>query len=150
MACLVSSCVWTLLGAARPSAAATRLALAERPLDRRKVTGVGMRRRHRAASPLLSLHLNVCADPCSGDPRFPYPHLHAHAFLGPFDKNLPGSTLWRRNVVYGTLNWWSVEDLRAEIREETSNNRVKSGYEDRIDSPIDHVPDAGAVDVSQK
>jgi hypothetical protein len=86
----------------------------------------------------------------AGDPRFPYPHLHAQAFLGPFDKTLPGSTLWRRNVVYGNLNWWSVDDLRAEIREETSNNRVKSGYEDRFESPINKVPDAGTRNVGNE
>jgi hypothetical protein len=56
--------------------------------------------------------------------------------------------MWRRNVVYGSLNWWSIDDLRAEIREESSNNRVKSGYDDRLDTPIDKVPDAGAEVVS--
>lgn len=85
----------------------------------------------------------------SADPKSPYPHLHAQAFLGPFDKGLPGSTLWRRNVVFSSLNWWGLEDLRAEIREETSNNRVKSGYEDRWDTPIEKVPDAGASEVSR-
>lgn len=84
----------------------------------------------------------------AADPRSPYPHLHAQAFLGSFDKNLPGSTLWRRNVVFSYLNWWALEDLRAEIREETSNNRVKSGYDDRDEAPIEKVPDAGAVAVS--
>jgi len=64
--------------------------------------------------------------------------------------------------VYGPLNWWSIEDLRAEIRqvpsiqftnnanenrESTSNNRVKSGYEDRHKTPLDKVPDAGSVSV---
>ncbi|GMK56705.1 hypothetical protein CspeluHIS016_0305450 [Cutaneotrichosporon spelunceum] len=80
------------------------------------------------------------------DPAMPYPHLHAQAFLGPFDRKLPGSTLWRRAVVFNPFNWWSVEDLRAEIREESSNCRVKSGYEDRPDAPIDKVPDAGAIE----
>jgi hypothetical protein len=79
------------------------------------------------------------------DPAMPYPHLHAQAFLGNFDRKLPGSTMWRRTVVFNLFNWWGVEDLRAEIREESSNCRVKSGYEDRFDSPIDKVPDAGAV-----
>lgn len=46
--------------------------------------------------------------------------------------------------MFSYLNWWALEDLRAEIREETSNNRVKSGYEDRWSAPIDKVPDAGA------
>lgn len=44
------------------------------------------------------------------------------------------------------MNWWSLEDLRAEIREETSNCRVKSGYDDRQEAPIDKVPDAGAIE----
>ncbi|BEI79888.1 hypothetical protein CcaverHIS002_0104170 [Cutaneotrichosporon cavernicola] len=80
------------------------------------------------------------------DPAMPYPHLHAQAFLGSFDRKLPGSTLWRRTVVFNPFNWWSVEDLRAEIREESSNCRVKSGYEDRFDSPIDKVPEAGSIE----
>ncbi|KAL1413635.1 hypothetical protein Q8F55_001413 [Vanrija albida] len=79
------------------------------------------------------------------DPRSPYAHLHAQAFLGPFEKSLPGSTIWRRNVVFSTLNWWGIEDLVAEIREETSNNRIKSGYEHlRPNAPLSKVPDAGA------
>ncbi|TXT15570.1 hypothetical protein VHUM_00073 [Vanrija humicola] len=83
------------------------------------------------------------------DPRSPYAHLHAQAFLGPFDKSLPGSTIWRRNVVFGTLNWWGINDLIAEIREETSNNRIKSGYENlRPNAPLSKVPDAGANEVS--
>lgn len=68
--------------------------------------------------------------------------------LGAMDTSLPGATFYRRNVIFGNLNWWNVEDLRAEIRESTSNNRVKSGYEDRPVAPIDKVPDAGAVAVS--
>lgn len=50
--------------------------------------------------------------------------------------------------MFNPFNWWSVEDLRAEIREESSNNRIKSGYDERTDSPIDKVPDAGAYEVS--
>ncbi|ORY34079.1 hypothetical protein BCR39DRAFT_518376 [Naematelia encephala] len=83
--------------------------------------------------------------PISKDPQSPYAHLHAHATLGPYDAKLPGATFWRRNVVLGPMNWWSVEDLRAEIRESTSNNRVKSGYEHRGRAPIDRVPDAGSI-----
>ena len=30
------------------------------------------------------------------------------------------------------------------LREESSNNRVKSGYEGRRNAPIDQIPDAGA------
>lgn len=33
-------------------------------------------------------------------------------------------------------------------RESTSNNRVKSGYEDRHKTPLDKVPDAGSISVS--
>ncbi|OWZ81273.1 hypothetical protein C365_00245 [Cryptococcus neoformans Bt85] len=78
------------------------------------------------------------------DPQSPHAHLHAHAYLPPIDTKLSGASLWRRNVVFGSLNWWSIEDLRAEIREATSNNRVKTGYEYR-QAPIDKVPDAGAA-----
>ncbi|WVQ72553.1 hypothetical protein IAR50_002110 [Cryptococcus sp. DSM 104548] len=78
------------------------------------------------------------------DPQSPHAHLHAHAYLPPIDTKLAGATLWRRNVVFGSLNWWSVEDLRAEIREATSNNRVKTGYQHR-EAPINQVPDAGSV-----
>lgn len=52
----------------------------------------------------------------SGDPQSPHAHLHAHALFGPIDTSLPGATLWRRSVVFGGMNWWSLEDLRAEIR----------------------------------
>ncbi|WRT66285.1 uncharacterized protein IL334_003238 [Kwoniella shivajii] len=79
------------------------------------------------------------------DPQCPHAHLHAHAMLGPVDTSLPGASFWRRNVVFGTMNWWGIEDLRAEIREETSNNRVKSGYQHRDRAPIDRVPDAGSL-----
>ena len=78
----------------------------------------------------------------------PYNHLHAHAMLGPPDKSAAGASFYRRNVIFGALNWWGIEDLRAEIREESSNNRVKSGYEHRHGAPIDRVPDAGSVQVS--
>ncbi|WWD17357.1 hypothetical protein CI109_101798 [Kwoniella shandongensis] len=80
------------------------------------------------------------------DPQSPHAHLHAHALLGPIDTSLPGASFWRRNVVFGGVNWWSVEDLIAEIRESTSNNRVKSGYQHRGSAPIDRVLDAGSVE----
>ncbi|WWC70281.1 uncharacterized protein I206_104231 [Kwoniella pini CBS 10737] len=79
------------------------------------------------------------------DPQSPHPHLHAHAMVGPIDTSLPGATFWRRNVIFGSMNWWGIEDLRAEIREESSNNRVKSGYQHRDKAPIDRVPDAGSI-----
>ncbi|KAG1834494.1 hypothetical protein EV424DRAFT_1309900 [Suillus variegatus] len=66
-------------------------------------------------------------------------HLHAHAYLAPAD--LLG---WWRGVAYGPLAWYAIDDLIAEIRESVSNNRVKSGYDDRINAPIDTVPEAGA------
>ncbi|KDQ54766.1 hypothetical protein JAAARDRAFT_37866 [Jaapia argillacea MUCL 33604] len=65
-------------------------------------------------------------------------HLHAHAYALPAD--LMG---WWRGMAYGPLAWYSIDDLIAEIREETSNNRVKSGYASRRNAPIDMVPDAG-------
>jgi hypothetical protein len=69
---------------------------------------------------------------------------------------------WWRGIAYGPLAWYSIEDLIAEIRsvayrislsfftlfrfsrESVSNNRVKSGYENRQRAPIDMVPHAGA------
>ncbi|KAK8864345.1 hypothetical protein IAR55_001592 [Kwoniella newhampshirensis] len=80
------------------------------------------------------------------DPQSPHAHLHAHALLGPIDTSLSGANFWRRNVVFGSMNWWSLEDLRAEIRESTSNNRVKSGYVHRGAAPIDRVLDAGSLE----
>ncbi len=84
-------------------------------------------------------------------------HLHAHAYIMPAD--LMG---WWRGVAYGPLAWYAIDDLIAEIRyvahkftkssswfsssprESTSNNRVKSGYENRRVAPIDFVPSAGS------
>jgi len=66
-------------------------------------------------------------------------HLHAHAFIGP-----PDLLGWWRGVAYGPLAWYPIEDLIAEIRESTTNNRVKSGYDNRRRAPIDMVPSAGA------
>ncbi|KAF8740670.1 hypothetical protein AX14_007802 [Amanita brunnescens Koide BX004] len=66
-------------------------------------------------------------------------HLHAHAYISPGD--LMG---WWRGVAYGPLAWYDIDDLIAEIRESVSNNRVKSGYQNRVNAPIDRVPGAGA------
>ncbi|KAK0465277.1 uncharacterized protein EV420DRAFT_1513663 [Desarmillaria tabescens] len=66
-------------------------------------------------------------------------HLHAHAYIMPAD--LMG---WWRGVAYGPLAWYAIDDLIAEIRESTSNNRVKSGYDNRRVAPIDFVPSAGS------
>ncbi|KAG2023831.1 hypothetical protein CC2G_001442 [Coprinopsis cinerea AmutBmut pab1-1] len=65
-------------------------------------------------------------------------HLHAHAYIEPAD--LLG---WWRGVAYSGLAWYAIDDLIAEIRESVSNNRVKSGYQNRR-APIDRVPTAGA------
>ncbi|KAK0456354.1 hypothetical protein EV421DRAFT_2028885 [Armillaria borealis] len=74
------------------------------------------------------------------DARIPVTdHLHAHAYIVPAD--LMG---WWRGVAYGPLAWYAIDDLIAEIRESTSNNRVKSGYENRRVAPIDFVPSAGS------
>ncbi|KAJ7293243.1 hypothetical protein C8J57DRAFT_1268494 [Mycena rebaudengoi] len=66
-------------------------------------------------------------------------HLHAHAYIGPGD--LMG---WWRGIAYGPLAWYAIDDLIAEIRESVTNNRIKSGYENRAQAPIDMVPNAGA------
>ncbi|OBZ79724.1 hypothetical protein A0H81_00508 [Grifola frondosa] len=63
-------------------------------------------------------------------------HLHAHAYIYPAD--LMG---WWRGVAFTSVAWYSIDDLIAEIREETSNNRIRSGMNPR---PIDFVPNAGA------
>ncbi|KAJ6604307.1 hypothetical protein DFH09DRAFT_1122281 [Mycena vulgaris] len=66
-------------------------------------------------------------------------HLHAHAYIAPAD--LMG---WWRSKAYGPLSWYDIDDLIAEIRESVTNNRVKSGYANRPQAPIDMVPHAGA------
>ncbi|KAF8649721.1 hypothetical protein AX16_005493 [Volvariella volvacea WC 439] len=66
-------------------------------------------------------------------------HLHVHAYIGPPD--LMG---WWRGVAYSQLAWYAIDDLIAEIRESVSNNRVKSGYQNRTHAPIDAVPQAGS------
>ncbi|KAJ7785977.1 hypothetical protein B0H16DRAFT_1488777 [Mycena metata] len=75
------------------------------------------------------------------DPKIPVTdHLHAHAYIGPGD--LMG---WYRKMVFGPVSWYAIDDLIAEIRESVSNNRIKSGYENRASAPIDRVADAGAA-----
>ncbi|KAF8213436.1 hypothetical protein K438DRAFT_1915512 [Mycena galopus ATCC 62051] len=54
-------------------------------------------------------------------------HLHCHA-----------------GIAYGSTAWYAIDDLIAEIRESVSNNRIKSGHENRARAPIDFVPDAGS------
>ncbi|KIP11443.1 hypothetical protein PHLGIDRAFT_124846 [Phlebiopsis gigantea 11061_1 CR5-6] len=67
-------------------------------------------------------------------------HLHAHAYILPAD--LMG---WWRGVGYSGLAWYAIDDLIAEIREETSNNRIRSGPKPKhAPRPIDQVPAAGA------
>ncbi|KAL4243082.1 hypothetical protein ABKN59_001036 [Abortiporus biennis] len=67
-------------------------------------------------------------------------HLHAHAYILPAD--LMG---WWRSVGYSNLAWYDIDDLIAEIREESSNNRIRSGPSSRSHPrPIDTVPAAGA------
>ncbi|KAF9647517.1 hypothetical protein BDM02DRAFT_3156138 [Thelephora ganbajun] len=66
-------------------------------------------------------------------------HLHAHAYVEPAD--LMG---WWRSVAYSPVAWYPVDDLIAEIREETSNNRIRSSMPKKVPRPIDHVPTAGA------
>ncbi|KAF7320011.1 hypothetical protein MKEN_00785000 [Mycena kentingensis (nom. inval.)] len=66
-------------------------------------------------------------------------HLHCHAYILPADQ-----LGWWRGVAYGPMAWYAIDDLIAEIRESVSNNRVKSGHENRAAAPIDRVHDAGA------
>ncbi|CDO70269.1 hypothetical protein BN946_scf184942.g69 [Trametes cinnabarina] len=64
-------------------------------------------------------------------------HLHAHAYILPADR-----MGWWRAVAYSSIAWYDVNDLIAEIREETTNNKVRSSTNNP--RPIDFVPDAGA------
>ncbi|KAG9124575.1 hypothetical protein FRC07_011093 [Ceratobasidium sp. 392] len=67
-------------------------------------------------------------------------HLHAHAYVGTLDR-----AGWWRAMAYSSVAWYSIEDLIAEIREQTSNNRIRSADPERKNSrPIDQVPNAGA------
>lgn len=76
-------------------------------------------------------------------------HLHLHIILGPLDS--PSASWVRRTVVFNSvLNFYELEDLIAEIREETSNNRAKSGYSavkegGRKEPPIEKVVTAGSA-----
>ncbi|ETW87546.1 hypothetical protein HETIRDRAFT_437990 [Heterobasidion irregulare TC 32-1] len=73
-------------------------------------------------TPNSNFHIGFITPPFR-DSKIPVTdHLHAHAGVA----------------------WYAVEDLIAEIRESTSNNRVKSGYENRLNAPIDRVPGAGS------
>jgi len=103
-----------------------------------------------SAGPLNSSHTQPRARPPNfrigfitppfRDSRIPVTdHLHAHAFIAPADR-----LGWFRGVAYSALAWYDIDDLIAEIRESVSNNRVKSGYANRQNAPIDLVPDAGA------
>ncbi|GBE78102.1 hypothetical protein SCP_0109840 [Sparassis crispa] len=71
------------------------------------------------------------------DPKIPVSdHLHAHAY------NLPADRMgWWRAIAFNPLAWYAIDDLIAEIREESSNNRIRSGMNAR---PIDFVPHAGS------
>jgi len=92
------------------------------------------------APPDLPLHVGFITPPFK-DNKIPIKdHLHAHAYLGTTD--LAG---WWRGSAYGYLAWYSVQDLIAEIREATSNNRIKTRDPGRSTAPINLVPDAGSV-----
>ncbi|KIY67586.1 hypothetical protein CYLTODRAFT_483836, partial [Cylindrobasidium torrendii FP15055 ss-10] len=74
------------------------------------------------------------------DPKIPVSdHLHAHAYIEPDDR-----MSWWRRFAYSSVAWYGIDDLIAEIRECSSNNRIKSGYPSRYEAPIDTVPSAGA------
>jgi len=88
----------------------------------------------------LPLHVGFITPPFK-DNKIPIKdHLHAHAYLGTTD--LAG---WWRGTAYGYLAWYSVHDLIAEIREATSNNRIKTRSPNQSSAPIDLVPDAGSA-----
>ncbi|KAF9270500.1 hypothetical protein L218DRAFT_952614 [Marasmius fiardii PR-910] len=105
-----------------------------RNLAQRLLTSVNM-----GASP-PNVQYNVgFINPPFKDTKIPVTdHLHCHAYIGP--ANLTG---WWRGIAYSSIAWYPIDDLIAEIRETVSNNRVKSGYQDRK-APIDDVPHAGS------
>ncbi|KAL7410176.1 hypothetical protein BDY24DRAFT_444338 [Mrakia frigida] len=81
------------------------------------------------------------------DPLNPgHPNLTLHAILGPLDK----ASYYTRGFPFGPLGFYSLEDLIAEIRESSSNNRIKSGYSNSSSSssrrprPLESVLDAGS------
>jgi len=61
----------------------------------------------------------------------------------PKHENGGTSTTTRVDGVSGSVAWYNIDDLIAEIRESVSNNRIKSGYKNR-NAPIDEVATAGA------
>ncbi|KAH9947693.1 hypothetical protein B0H21DRAFT_317470 [Amylocystis lapponica] len=82
------------------------------------------------------IHIGFVTPPFR-DPKLPVTdHLHAHAFVSPADR-----MGWFRGIAFSSLAWYAIDDLIAEIREESSNNRVRSGTARR---PIDFVPHAGS------
>ncbi|QRV86182.1 Translin [Ceratobasidium sp. AG-Ba] len=88
----------------------------------------------------LAFHVGFITPPFR-DSKIPVTdHLHAHAYVGTLDR-----AGWWRAMAYSSVGWYSIEDLIAEIREQTSNNRVRSTDPERKNSrPIDRVPNAGA------
>ncbi|KAJ7071525.1 hypothetical protein C8F01DRAFT_1110885 [Mycena amicta] len=95
------------------------------------------------ATPLHTPNSQFCIGfitPPFSDRKIPVTdHLHAHAYILPADQ-----LGWWRGIAYGPLAWYAIDDLIAEIRESVSNNRIKSGHENRARAPIDNVPDAGS------
>lgn len=89
--------------------------------------------------PANKFNIGFIVSPFS-DPKIPVSdHVHLHAYIGAMD--LAG---WWRKLNYSGMGWWAIDDLIAEIREQTSNNRVKSAYPHPRMAPINQVPDAGA------
>ncbi|KAG9047974.1 hypothetical protein FS837_001046 [Tulasnella sp. UAMH 9824] len=91
------------------------------------------------SDPANKFNIGFIVSPFS-DPKIPVSdHVHLHAYIGNMD--LAG---WWRKLNYSGMGWWAIDDLIAEIREQTSNNRVKSAYPHPRLAPINQVPDAGA------
>lgn len=98
------------------------------------------------AAPSLPLNANPAfhvgfITPPFRDSKIPVTdHVHAHAYIGTLDR-----AGWWRAIAYSSVGWYSIEDLIAEIREQTSNNRVRSNDPERKNTrPIDQIPEAGA------
>jgi len=89
--------------------------------------------------PAQKFNIGFIVSPFS-DPKIPVSdHVHCHAYIGTLDQ-----AGWWRKINYSGMGWWAIDDLIAEIREQATNNRVKSAHPDRQSAPINRVPDAGA------
>ncbi|CED84963.1 hypothetical protein [Phaffia rhodozyma] len=109
--------------------------------------------RPQGSTSLLTESIGFVVGPFKDPLNASLPYLTLHAFLGPLDL----ASFYIKNFPFGPLGFYKLEDLIAEIRESTSNNRIKSGsaYKNprssgianmgqTVPRPLDQVPAAGA------